>query len=60
MKWNKPVDRFQHDSNLPQSERQPVGIHEYFEDIIKMFNSVKVLKNCLKCNINTFLLVLLC
>ena len=46
MKWNKPVDRFQHDSYLPQSERQPVDIHEYFEDITKMFNSVKVLKNC--------------
>lgn len=45
MKWNKPVDRFQHDSYLPQSERQPVDIHEYFEDIIKMFNSVKVLKS---------------
>ena len=60
MKWNKPVDRFQHDSYLPQSERQPVDIHEYLEDIIKMFNSVKVLKICLKCNLNTFLLVLLC
>ena len=60
MKWNKPVDRFQHDSYLPQSERQPVDIHEYFEDIIEMFNSVKVLKTCLKCNLNTFLLVLLC
>ena len=46
MKCNKPEDRFQHDSYLPQSERQPVDIHEYFEDITKMFNSVKVLKNC--------------